>query len=167
MRDDEREDDEGHTDSRRTAGTVRWRHDAASYNAAPAVVGNGVVVASRDKRVQLLALDALDRLYEYEGAKREILAAARADLDAEEAAAASEPAPEPEPTDVAASNEEIPPTSETPVAAEETGGAVEPEEAVPDATATEPESAEETAPDDMRDATAEISEGEMPEEGAL
>ena len=73
-------------------GTVRWRHDAASYNAAPAVVGSSVVVASRDKRVQLLALDALDRLYEYEGAKREILAAARADLDAEEAAAASEPA---------------------------------------------------------------------------
>ena len=52
---------------------------AASYNAAPAVVGNGVVVASRDKRVQLLALDALDHLYEYEGAKQEILAAARAD----------------------------------------------------------------------------------------
>ena len=31
-------------------------------------------MASRDKRVQLLALDALDLLYEYEGAKREILA---------------------------------------------------------------------------------------------
>ena len=171
-------------------GTVRWRHDAASYNAAPAVVGNGVVVASRDKRVQLLALDALDRLYEYEGAKREILAAARADLDAEEAAAASEPeresgpeseaamasepGPEPEPADAAAepeetaaSDEDIPPASETPVAAEETSGVVEPEEAVPNATAAEPESAEETAPDDVRDATAEISEGEMPEEGAL
>ena len=95
-------------------GTVRWRHDAASYNAAPAVVGNGVVVASRDKRVQLLALDALDRLYEYEGAKREILAAARADLDAEAEAAASEPASEPEAADDAASDEEIPPASETP-----------------------------------------------------
>ena len=48
--------------------------------------------------------------------------------------------------------------------------AVEPEEAVPDATAAEPESVEETAPDaaaDVRDATAAISEGEMPEEGAL
>ena len=140
-------------------GTVRWRHDAASYNAAPAVVGSSVVVASRDKRVQLLALHALDRLYEYEGAKREILAAARADLDAEEAAAASEPAPEPEPADVAASDENIPPASEAPVAA------VEPEEAVPDATAAEPESVEETAPDAA--ATAEISEGETPEEGAL
>ena len=56
------------------------------------------------------------------------------------------------------------------MAAEETAGAVEPEEAVPDATAAEPESVEETAPDaaaDVRDATAEISEGEMPEEGAL
>ena len=144
-------------------GTMRWRHDAASYNAAPAVVGSSVVVASRDKRVQLLALDALDHLYEYEGAKREILAAARADLDAEEAAAASEPAPEPEAADVAASDEEIPPASETPVAAEETAEAVEPEEAVPDATAAEPESVEETAPD----ATAAISEGETPEEGAL
>ena len=138
-------------------GAVRWRHDAASYNAAPAVVGSGVVVASRDKRVQLLALDALDHLYEYEGAKREILAAARADLDAEEAAAAaSEPASEPEPADAAASDEDIPPASETPVAAE----AVEPEEAVPDATAAEPESVEETAPD-------AAAEGEMPEEGAL
>ena len=48
------------------------------------------------------------------------------------------------------------------MAAEETAGAVEPEEAVPDATAAEPESVEETAPD----ATAAISEGEMPEEGA-
>jgi chemotaxis protein histidine kinase CheA len=172
-------------------GTVRWRHDAASYNAAPAVVGSSVVVASRDKRVQLLALDALDHLYEYEGAKREILAAARADLDAEEAAAASrksspeseaaeevaatasEPAPEPEPTDVAASDEEIPPTSETPVAAEETGGAVEPEEAVPDATAAEPEPVEEAAPDDAAtradDAAAAPSppEEEAPSEGGL
>ena len=164
-------------------GTVRWRHDAASYNAAPAVVGNDVVVASRDKRVQLLALDALDRLYEYEGAKREILAAARADLDAEEAAAASEseagaplaeeasePAPEPEAAEVTASDEEIPPASETPVAAEETAGAVEPEAAVPDATAAEQEAVEEAAPDaaaEVRDSTAEISNGDMPEEGAL
>ena len=88
-------------------GTVRWRHDAASYNAAPAVVGSGVVVASRDKRVQLLALDALDRLYEYEGAKREILAAARADLDAEEARRrrlSLRPEPEPEAADAAASD---------------------------------------------------------------
>ena len=56
------------------------------------------------------------------------------------------------------------------MAAEETAGAVEPEEAVPDATAAEPESVEETAPDaaaDVRDATAAISEGETPEEGAL
>jgi len=105
-----------------------------------------VVVASRDKRVQLLALDALDRLYEYEGAKQEILAAARADLDAEEAAA-SEPErelgpeseaamasePKSEPADAAAeaaeavpeaeavaSDEDIPPALETPVVAEET-----------------------------------------------
>ena len=180
-------------------GTVRWRHDAASYNAAPAVVGSGVVVASRDKRVQLLTLDALDRLYEYEGAKREILAAARADLDAEAAVAASEPEresgpeseaamasepgpePEPEPADAAveaagavpeaepaASDEDIPPASEAPVAAEETAGAVEPEEAVHDATAAEPESVEAAhAASEVRDATAGISEGEIPEEGTL
>ena len=56
------------------------------------------------------------------------------------------------------------------MAAEETAEAVEPEEAGPDATAAEPESVEETASDaaaDVRDSTAEISEGEMPEEGAL
>ena len=148
-------------------GSVRWRHDAASYNAAPAVVGNGVVVASRDKRVQLLALDALDRLYEYEGAKREILAAARADLDAEEAAAASEPAPDPEAADVAASDEEIPPASETPEVVEETSGAVEPEEAVPDATAGEPESVEEAAPDDAATRADDADTAPSPpEEGA-
>jgi hypothetical protein len=56
------------------------------------------------------------------------------------------------------------------VAAEETAGAVEPEAAVPDATAAEQEAVEEAAPDaaaEVRDSTAEISNGDMPEEGAL
>lgn len=133
-------------------GAVRWRHDAASYNAAPAVIGKRVVVASRDKRVQLLALDALDRLYEYEGAKRNILAAARADLDAEAAVSGAE---------TAASVEDIPPASETSAAAEETPEAAEPDAVVaaPDGddaaetldeyveAAAEPDSVEEAAPD--------------------
>lgn len=123
-------------------GAVRWRHDAASYNAAPAVVGKRLVVASRDKRVQLLALDALDRLYEYEGAKRDILAAARADLDAE--------------AETAASDEEVSQASDTSAAAEETPEAAEHDAVVAapggsDAgyveAAAEPDSVEEAAPD--------------------
>ena len=68
---------------------------------APAVVGNGGGRVARQAR-PAAGVGCAGPPYEYEGAAREILAAARADLDAEEAAAASEPAPEPEPADVAA-----------------------------------------------------------------